>query len=181
MELIDNINRLLGDDLKQTLKPGARLKIAASCFSMYAFEALKAELEKIDELQFIFTSPTFTANEVTDKIRKERREFHIPKADRERSLYGSEFEIQLRNKLTQRAIAKRVRGLDAAQGNIQVQSQQGTDAAIYLHSGCCRRYCLHATARLYRRRSRLPAGQRCLQLRQQDGRADIYGDLPQSV
>ena len=53
MELIDNINRLLGDDLKQTLKPGARLKIAASCFSMYAFEALKAELEKIDELQFI--------------------------------------------------------------------------------------------------------------------------------
>ena len=59
MELIDNINLLLGDDLKQTLKPGARLKIAASCFSMYAFEALKAELEKIDELQFIFTSPTF--------------------------------------------------------------------------------------------------------------------------
>ncbi|MBA2660194.1 MAG: DEAD/DEAH box helicase family protein [Nitrosospira sp.] len=106
MDLIDNINRLLGDDLKQTLKPGARLKIAASCFSMYAFEALKSELEKIDELKFIFTSPTFVTNEVTDKIRKERREFHIPKADRERSLYGSEFEIQLRNKLTQRAIAK---------------------------------------------------------------------------
>jgi hypothetical protein len=106
MELIDNINRLLGDDLKQTIKPGARLKIAASCFSMYAFEALKAELEKVEELNFIFTSPTFVANEVTDKIRKERKEFHIPKVDRERSLYGSEFEIQLRNKLTQRAIAK---------------------------------------------------------------------------
>jgi len=106
MELIDNISRLLGDDLKQTLRPGARLKVAASCFSMYAFEALKAELEKIDELDFIFTSPTFVANEVTDKIRKERKEFHIPKLDRERSLYGSEFEIQLRNKLTQRAVAK---------------------------------------------------------------------------
>lgn len=106
MELIDNITRLLGDDLKATLKPRARLKVAASCFSMYAFEALKAELEKIEELNFIFTSPTFIANEVTDKIRKERREFHIPKVDRERSLYGSEFEIQLRNKLTQRAIAK---------------------------------------------------------------------------
>lgn len=106
MELIDNISRLLGDDLKTTLKPKARLKIAASCFSMYAFEALKAELEKIDELQFIFTSPTFTASEVTDKLKKERKEFHIPKLDRERSLYGSEFEIQLRNKLTQRAIAK---------------------------------------------------------------------------
>ncbi len=106
MELIDNISRLLGDDLKQTLRPGARLKIAASCFSMYAFEALKAELEMLEELNFIFTSPTFVANEVADKIRKERREFHISKMDRERSLYGSEFEIQLRNKLTQRAIAK---------------------------------------------------------------------------
>ncbi len=106
MELIDNINRLLGDDLKKSLKPQARLKIAASCFSMYAFEALKSELEKIEELSFIFTSPTFVANEVTDKVQKERREFHIPKSDRERNLYGSEFEIQLRNKLTQRAIAK---------------------------------------------------------------------------
>ncbi len=106
MELIDNINRLLGDDLKQALKPGARLKVAASCFSMYAFEALKAELEQASELHFIFTSPTFMAEEVTDKIRKERKEFHIPKLHRERSLYGSEFEIHLRNKLTQRAIAR---------------------------------------------------------------------------
>jgi len=106
MEIIDNINRLLGDDLKQTLRSGAKLKIAASCFSMYAYEALKAELEKIEELHFIFTAPAFVTDEVTDKIRRERREFHIPKLDRERSLYGSEFEIQLRNKLTQRAIAK---------------------------------------------------------------------------
>jgi len=106
MEIIDNINRLLGDDLKQTLRPGAKLKVAASCFSMYAYEALKAELEKIEELHFIFTAPAFVTDEMTDKIRRERREFHIPKLDRERSLYGSEFEIQLRNKLTQRAIAK---------------------------------------------------------------------------
>ncbi len=106
MEIIDNINRLFGDDLKQNLRAGARLRVAASCFSMYAFEALKTELEQIEELDFIFTSPAFVAEEVTDKIRKERREFHIPKLERERSLYGSEFEIQLRNKLTQRAIAK---------------------------------------------------------------------------
>lgn len=106
MELLDNINHLLGDDLKGTLKPASRLKVAASCFSIYAYEALKTELEKIDSLQFIFTAPTFTADEVTDKVTKERREFHIPKLDREKSLYGTEFEIQLRNKLTQRAIAK---------------------------------------------------------------------------
>lgn len=106
MEIIDNISHLLGDDLKRSLKPGAKLKVAASCFSMYAYEALKAELEQIEELDFIFTSPTFLPDEVTDRIRKERREFHIPKLDRERSLYGSEFEIQLRNKLTQRAVAR---------------------------------------------------------------------------
>lgn len=106
MEIIDNINRLLGDDLKQSLAPGAKLKIAASCFSIYAFEALKAELEQIDSLEFIFTSPTFVPNEVTDPVRRERREFHIPKLERERGFYGTEFEIRLKNKLTQRAIAK---------------------------------------------------------------------------
>lgn len=106
MEILDNINRLLGEDLKQSLKPRAKLKVAASCFSIYAFEALRVELEAIEELNFIFTSPTFVADEVTDKVRRERREFHIPKLERERSLYGSEFEIQLRNRLTQRAIAR---------------------------------------------------------------------------
>ena len=102
MKIIDNTSQLLGDDLKETMSRGARLKIAASCFSIYAFEALKAELSKVDSLQFIFTSPTFVPTEVTDRLSKERREFFIPKARRENGLYGTEFEIQLRNKLTQR-------------------------------------------------------------------------------
>lgn len=106
MEILDNINRLLGDDLKQVIQPGSKLRIAASCFSIYAFEALKAELTAIDCLQFIFTSPTFIPGEATDRLKKEHREFHIPKRERERSLYGSEFEVRLRNELTQRAIAK---------------------------------------------------------------------------
>jgi len=106
MKIIDNVSTLLGDDIKGAVSKGSRLKIAASCFSIYAFEALKAELRKVDNLQFVFTAPTFVPNEVADKMRKERREFFIPKAGRERSLYGSEFEIQLRNKLNQRAIAR---------------------------------------------------------------------------
>jgi len=106
MEIIDNINKLLGDDLKEILRPNVKLKIAASCFSIYAYEALKAELEQIDSLNFIFTSPTFIPNQITDKLNKEKREFHIPKLKRESSLYGSEFEIRLKNELTQRAIAK---------------------------------------------------------------------------
>ena len=106
MKLIDNINTLLGDDIKATIQPKDKLKIAASCFSIYAFEALKHELETIASLEFIFTAPTFAPNEVADHLRKERREFYIPKTEHERSFYGSEFEIQLKNKLTQRAIAK---------------------------------------------------------------------------
>lgn len=106
MEVIDNISRLWGDDLKQTLEPKAKLKIAAAYFSIYAYEALKEELERVDIFEFVFTSPTFVEKGVADKLKKERREFHIPKLDRERSLYGSEFEIQLRNKLTQRAVAR---------------------------------------------------------------------------
>lgn len=106
MKIIDNINSLLGEDLKSSIKPNARLKIAASCFSIYAYESLKSELEKINSLEFIFTSPTFVPDEVTDKLKKHRREFFIPKASRESALYGSEFEIKLRNKLTQRAIAR---------------------------------------------------------------------------
>ncbi|MDE0032284.1 MAG: helicase-related protein [Deltaproteobacteria bacterium] len=106
MKIIDNTSQLLGDDLKGTVERGARLKIAASCFSIYAFEALKSELSKVESLQFIFTAPTFVPNEVADRMRKERREFFIPKARRESGLYGTEFEIQLRNKLTQRAVAR---------------------------------------------------------------------------
>lgn len=106
MQVIDNISHLLGDDLRDVLDRNAKLKIAASCFSIYAFEALKRELGSIESLEFIFTAPTFVPEGATDRFKKERREFFIPKAQRERSLYGSEFEIQLRNKLTQRAVAR---------------------------------------------------------------------------
>jgi len=77
MEILDNVNHLWGEDLKKSITSGSKLKIAA-----------------------------FTTTEATDKIKKEKREFHIPKEQREKDLYGSEFKIQLKNKLTQKAIAK---------------------------------------------------------------------------
>ena len=102
MELINNTTKTLRDDLAVEIKKGSKISIAASCFSIYAFQELKKELQGIDELRFIFTSPTFT----TEKAKKEKREFYIPRLNRERSLYGTEFEIKLRNELTQKAIAK---------------------------------------------------------------------------
>ncbi len=101
MELINNINKTLRDDLTAQIKTGSRLSIAASCFSIYAFQELKEALKDIKELRFIFTSPTFTT-----ETPKQQREFYIPRLDRERTLYGSEFEVKLRNELIQKAIAR---------------------------------------------------------------------------
>jgi hypothetical protein len=102
MQVFDNINKIVKDDLAATIEKGSRLSIAASCFSLYAYQALKKQLNGIAELRFIFTSPSF----ITEKIAKEKREFYIPRLNRERSLYGTEFEIRLRNELSQKAIAR---------------------------------------------------------------------------
>ena len=98
----DNLNSKVVDDLKITLRRSSKASIAAASFSIYAYEALKEELESVDELRFIFTSPTFSK----ERTSKEKREFFIPKLNRERNLFGSDFEIKLRNKLSQRAIAR---------------------------------------------------------------------------
>lgn len=125
MELIDNINKTLKDDLADSIHSGSKISIAAACFSIYAFQALKDQLTQIDELRFIFTSPTFIA----EKAKKERREFYIPRLTRERSLYGTEFEIRLRNELTQKAIAKEcadwIRAKVTFKSNISDKSIQG--------------------------------------------------------
>lgn len=102
MKLIDNINCTLRNDLAEEIKSGSKVSIAAACFSIYAYQELKDQLRNIEELRFIFTSPTFT----TEKAKKEKREFYIPRLSRERSLYGTEFEVRLRNEMTQKAIAK---------------------------------------------------------------------------
>lgn len=102
MQIFDNVNHKVKDDLATTIQKGSRISIASACFSIYAFEELKKQLQDISELRFIFTSPTF----VKEKQQKEKREFYIPQLNRERSLYGTEFEIKLRNELSQKAIAR---------------------------------------------------------------------------
>ena len=105
MDIITNKTNLLGDDLKKEIKEGSKLRIAASCFSIYAYAALREELEKIEELDFLFTTPTFLPEQVGDNIRKEKREFYIPK-NFESEICGTDFEIRLKNQMTQKAIAR---------------------------------------------------------------------------
>ncbi len=136
MELIDNRAKLLGDDLHKEIKPNSTLKIVASYFSIYAFEALKEELSSIDELQFIFPTPTFVSRGIKDNIRKEVREYYIPQRMRETSLYGTEFEIKLRNQLSQKVIAKEcaewIREKVVFKSNV---TESGLQNFIYLDNG----------------------------------------------
>lgn len=102
IKIFDNVTEIVRDDMASTIGKGSKVSIAAACFSMYAYKELRKQLEQVDECRFIFTSPTF----VTEKSEKQKREFYIPRLNRESSLYGTEFEIKLRNEMTQKAIAK---------------------------------------------------------------------------
>ena len=102
MDTFNNTTRVVRDDLEKKIKSGSKVSIAAACFSIYAYQALKESLENCDEFRFIFSSPTFIA----EKTPKERKEFYIHRLNREKSLYGTEFEVRLRNELKQKAVAR---------------------------------------------------------------------------
>lgn len=102
VKIFDNINDIVRDDMISTINRGSKISIAAACFSIYAYKELKEQLEQIDECRFIFTAPTF----IKEKTEKQKREFYIPRLNRENSLYGTEFELKLRNEMNQKAIAK---------------------------------------------------------------------------
>ena len=101
-KFFDNVNNLACDDMAAKITKGSSVSIAAAFFSMYAYNVLREQLENVEEFRFIYTSPTFT----TDFGEKEKREFYIPKLNRESSLYGTEFEIKMRNEMKQKAIAR---------------------------------------------------------------------------
>lgn len=98
----DNVTNKVVDDLRNTLGAGSKVSIAAASFSIYAYQSLRKELEKVDGLEFLFTGDVFTK----EKVSRESREFYIPRLNTERALYGTDFEVKLRNELTQQAIAK---------------------------------------------------------------------------
>ncbi|MDX9978121.1 MAG: hypothetical protein RBS16_08860, partial [Candidatus Cloacimonadales bacterium] len=106
IKLFNNKTEKVGDDLKNVIKKGSKLSIAASIFTIYGFESLKTELKKIDKLRFIFTDPTFVE---TDKNKREIKQFQINTALRQQAISGSDFEINLKNELKGRAIARECR------------------------------------------------------------------------
>ncbi|MBW6452018.1 MAG: DEAD/DEAH box helicase family protein, partial [DPANN group archaeon] len=117
---IDNVRTKLGDDLKVNIDSKSKIKLCAAYFSIYAFDELKKELSKIKEFSFLFNSPTFF--ETNNKDKKEK-EFFIPPFVRERTIAGGEFEIKLRNSLSQRAIARECREWIEKKGKFKTLKQ----------------------------------------------------------
>lgn len=90
----------VGDELKQNIHKGSKLSVISAYFTIYAFNELYKELNKIDKMRFIFTEPTFVKNE-----KEVIRQYYINR-DSEKNISGNEFEIKMRNKLNQANIAK---------------------------------------------------------------------------
>jgi len=102
----NNRTEKVGDDLKKEITKGSKLEVAAGIFTIYGFESLKTELKKIEHLNFIFTDPTFVE---IDKKSRESRQFQILANQRQKAIGGSNFEINLKNELKGKAIARECR------------------------------------------------------------------------
>jgi SNF2 family DNA or RNA helicase len=58
--IYDNYSRArVGDFLRNKISPGAELSIVSAYFTIYAYEALKAQLDQIGHLRFLFGEPRF--------------------------------------------------------------------------------------------------------------------------
>jgi hypothetical protein len=132
MTIIDNVTIKLGDELKKDLAKNSKLKICAAYFSIYAFQELKKELKSIDRFSFLFNSPTFLKD---NKGQKEQKKFYIPNFIRERTIAGGEFEIRLRNSLSQKAIAKECKKWIEDKGNfLTLTKQLGTNSGFFIEN-----------------------------------------------
>lgn len=99
-KFLDNKKSKVSTILKENIGKDSKISIVSAYFTIYAFEKLKDSLKGIKSLRFLFVDPTFT------KEKEEIREFYINKLKREQQLSGTEYEIKLRNELTQSRVAK---------------------------------------------------------------------------
>ncbi len=119
-KIFDNKTEKVGDALKKDIGLNSKVDVAAAIFSMYGFNSLRKELSKIDKLRFIFTDPTFIE---IDKDKKERKQFEINSNFRERAISGSDFEINLKNEMKGRIVAKECK--EWIQKKVQFKSNLG--------------------------------------------------------
>ena len=99
-KMIDN--RQMGtvaDELKSSMRKGSKLSVISAYFTLYAYRALKKELEKVDSFRMVLTEPAFLEKN------EEQIEFRI-QHNAEKTIAGNEFEIKLKNEMLQVAVAR---------------------------------------------------------------------------
>lgn len=99
---IDNNSEIIGDILRENIEKGARISILTAYFTIYAFDKLRKELEGVEKVKFLLTNPLV----IGDAPRNFKREYEVKQKESIEDISGSEWEIQLRNKLNQTAIAR---------------------------------------------------------------------------
>ncbi len=120
-KILDNKKAKVVDVLQDRIQAGSKLSVISAYFTIYAFDKLREQLERVDSLRFLFVEPTFT------KQKEEKREFVINRNERERFLSGTEFEIKLRNELTQSKIAKEC--AEWIRNKVEFRSMMKSDAS----------------------------------------------------
>jgi len=90
----DNYTRgTVADFLKVKIQDGSRLSVASAYFTIYAYDALKECLDKIEHLQFLFGEPRFVKSLDPDKT--DKKSFRI-----------EDDGLELVNRLEQKRVAK---------------------------------------------------------------------------
>src|SRR4030043_1685818 len=93
----NHIRGIVADFLKSHIKEGLRLSIVSAFFTIYAYEALKDQLNRIGHMDFLFGEPRFIRSLDPDKT--EKKSFIIDSAG-----------LKLANCLQQKRIAKECGG-----------------------------------------------------------------------
>lgn len=92
--LRDNHTRgTVADFLRAKMQSGSKLSIVSAYFTIYAYDALKAELDRIEHLDFLFGEPTFVNR--LDPTKTETKAFIVDAAG-----------LELSNKLQQKRVAR---------------------------------------------------------------------------
>lgn len=89
--LLDNKkNGIVGDTLRDNLQTGSSLSIISGLFSIYGFDALKKELNRVDQVRLLFSKVESVPGD----------SLHL------QGLNGDQFERRFKNQLNQHQIAK---------------------------------------------------------------------------
>ena len=96
-KILDNKFNFVYQEFRDNIKKESKLSVVSALFSMYAYDKLKKHLNKIDSMRFIYTKPSFLKDN-----QKESRQYYIDN----NSIFGNDYEIKLKNELTQGSISR---------------------------------------------------------------------------